>query len=58
MKKNILNIGKALTRQEQQQVNGGGVCTQQGSRCCETFQGGFELCEPGYCNWPYGCFWY
>ena len=58
MKKSILNIGKALNREEQKQINGGGICTQQGSRCCETLPGGFELCEPGYCNWPYGCFWY
>ena len=57
MKKSILNIGTELTKKELQQLNGG-VCQQQGIRCCETFPGGFELCEPGVCNWPFGCLWY
>jgi hypothetical protein len=57
MKKSILNIGKELNRAEQQQINGGS-CRQQGPRCCITTPSGFELCEPGICNWPYGCFFY
>ena len=40
MKKSILNLGKALNKAEQKEVNGGIAsfrsCTGSGSRCCIT----------------------
>lgn len=63
----ILAGAKALSRKEKQAVSGGyssGLCTQKGSRCCQTFAGGFVLCEPGICDsnpwggFGAGCFWY
>ncbi len=48
----------ALTRKEQQTVNGGFFqsCTQQGPFCCVSIPG--ELfCEPGKCKFG-GCLYY
>ena len=58
MKKSMSNLGKILTKDQQKQINGGGVCRQQGWMCCETGFGGQEFCDAGRCNWPWGCFWY
>jgi hypothetical protein len=50
MKKSILNIGKALNKSEQQQINGGHGCSQSGRLCCFQLPNGQTLCEPGICN--------
>ncbi|WP_028887795.1 hypothetical protein [Tenacibaculum ovolyticum] len=59
MKKSILNLGKALNKAEQKEVNGGirfRSCTGTGSRCCVQTQWG-QFCDAGRCT-PNGCLWY
>ncbi|MDP2541213.1 hypothetical protein [Tenacibaculum discolor] len=58
MKKSILNLGKALNKANQKQINGGanGSCYQEGSRCCENRPWGV-FCDAGRCG-TYGCLWY
>ncbi|CAM1339559.1 hypothetical protein [Tenacibaculum aestuarii] len=58
MKKSILNLGKALNKANQKQINGGsnGFCYQEGSKCCENTSWGI-FCDAGRCD-RFGCFWY
>ncbi|TDQ23973.1 hypothetical protein [Tenacibaculum caenipelagi] len=59
MKKQILNLGKALNKADQKQINGGGFgsCYQDGWKCCQTTSRGIVFCDAGKCG-TYGCFWY
>ncbi|WP_143032171.1 hypothetical protein [Tenacibaculum sp. MAR_2009_124] len=61
MKKQILNLGKIIKKEDQKEINGGGrwngYCRQQGSRCCHNVQGYGEFCDAGRCG-RFGCFWY
>ncbi|PKH50664.1 hypothetical protein CXF68_08130 [Tenacibaculum sp. Bg11-29] len=59
MKKSILNLGKALNKAEQKEINGGigfGSCTGSGSRCCVQTPRG-QFCDAGRCT-RHGCLWY
>ena len=58
MKKSILNLGKALNKSDQKQINGGanGFCYQEGSRCCENRPWGV-FCDAGRCGTS-GCLRY
>jgi hypothetical protein len=49
MKKSILNLGKALQKKEQQQINGG-----FGSSNCFSITTSYECVRAFGCNW-YGC---
>ncbi|WGH76874.1 hypothetical protein P8625_06950 [Tenacibaculum tangerinum] len=61
MKKSILNLGKALNKTSQKQINGGanygGGCYQKSVHiCCQYYSWG-EFCDAGKCG-TFGCFWY
>ena len=54
MKKSIVNFGKILNKQEQNQINGGGfvfICTPQteGCQCLDTPSGNPGICFEGVC---------
>ena len=62
MKKQILNLGKIIKKEDQKEINGGrgwnGYCRQKGgSICCQNVPGYGEFCDAGRCG-RYGCFWY
>lgn len=59
MKKSILNLGKALNKADQKQINGGIAqgCYQDGRKCCQTGPGGHTFCDAGRCD-RFGCIWY
>ncbi|MCF2875490.1 MULTISPECIES: hypothetical protein [unclassified Tenacibaculum] len=50
--KNLKNLNgfKALSKQEQVQINGGGRTYCKGSNmCCSRLPNGVEFCDYGYC---------
>ncbi|WGH76875.1 hypothetical protein P8625_06955 [Tenacibaculum tangerinum] len=61
MKKSILNLGKALNKTSQKQINGGinygGECYQLlDNTCCQYYSWG-EFCDTGRCRGD-GCHFY
>ncbi|MGG8497128.1 hypothetical protein ACQY1Q_11975 [Tenacibaculum sp. TC6] len=58
MKKQILDLGKALKKEDQKEINGGVAryCYQSGSQCCESRPWGV-FCDAGRCVTG-GCLWY
>ncbi len=60
MKKQILNLGKIIKKEDQKEINGGrgwnGHCRQQGGQCCQNSPWG-EFCDAGRCG-RFGCYWY
>jgi len=60
--KNLLNLGKALTKAEQKSINGGVGCQRscfnQGRMCVQTTRFCISFTEPGRCcNGTGKCIW-
>jgi len=58
MRKEILNIGKALNKAEQQKINGGTVSCNTDSDCPKSAPGGSgcnPFCANGTCIWSLDC---
>lgn len=61
MKKQILNIGKSLDKEDQKKINGGGLgfCYQKGVMCCRDTGTSFgAFCDPGVCTKWGTCIYY
>ncbi|WP_428741381.1 hypothetical protein [Tenacibaculum sp.] len=53
-----LNGIKILSKNEQNEINGGGYTYCKGNNmCCTRFASGFEFCDYGYCQSNGNCIW-